>query len=134
MLYLKHIHFFRRAKKNDPEKEPEKFYHMLCRKMLLLSSEGNQAAYELSAAAQDVSELNTACHAFVEGMYSLYQSDFSKGLSHLFLAEEIFLRFDHQGGQMAVATILCTCYRSLGQMDKLISLEVLQEKNSNTSS
>nr|MBA3971889.1 SpoIIE family protein phosphatase [Bacteroidota bacterium] len=102
----------------DPAKEPEKFYHLLCRNMLLMSSEDNLAALELAAAAKDASDLNAASHAFIEGMHSLYSSDFSKVLSHLFLAEEIFLRMNHKGGQMAVATILCTCYRSLGQLDK----------------
>lgn len=102
----------------DPAKEPEKFYHLLCSKMLLLTDEENEAAHGLSAAAKDSSELNAASHAFIEGMHSLHRSDFPNVIPHLFLADEMFFRLDHKSGQMAVATILCTCYRSLGQLDK----------------
>jgi len=107
--------FFRNT---DPVKETRRFYYELCRNMVLLSLEERLQVLEWSGREKESSDLHTGCHYFAEAMIMIYASNFPKVISCLETASEVFAGMEYKGGQMASAAIFCTCYRSMGQLDK----------------
>ncbi len=105
-------------KKIDPAREPQRFYYAWGRRMVTLNTQERSDILGYSAKFKDSSELNAACHFFAEGMVSIYASDYSKAFDCLFQSNDLFVKMDHKGGQMACAIMLCTCYRSIGHLDK----------------
>jgi serine phosphatase RsbU (regulator of sigma subunit) len=101
----------------DRFKEPERFYSLLWSKGFFLNSDEKQKALDLSAEIKDLSALNHAHHSFGEGVSAMYSSDFLKAVELFLSASEHFDKMGHHGGSMAVSTMLCSCYRSLGQLD-----------------
>jgi serine phosphatase RsbU (regulator of sigma subunit) len=102
----------------DLLKEPEKLFYNMVRKMVLLSTAERTELVEWAAQANHLSDFNTAAQTFGSAMIALYASDFQNALSRLHISYDLFKKLDDKGGQLACETIFCTCYRSMGQMDK----------------
>ncbi len=105
-------------KKIDPIKEPARFYHAWGRRMVTLNNAERLDILDYSAASKGHSDLNAAGHSFAEGMIAIYSSEFPKALDCLLFANDMFTKLNQKGGLMATAIMLCTCYRSVGQLDK----------------
>ncbi|HEX8517597.1 MAG TPA: SpoIIE family protein phosphatase [Bacteroidia bacterium] len=96
---------------------PEQFYALLWSKGFFLNNEEKTKAIEWSSQIKDLSEINLAHHSFAMGMSAMYNADFAEALSLMLGASDYFQTILHHGGLMACSTLLCSCYRSLGQLD-----------------
>jgi serine phosphatase RsbU (regulator of sigma subunit) len=114
-----------RIKKVDLRTEGDLFYSLLWKRINFLTSKESEFLMERSANATGFSPLHAAHHYFAEGMYNVHASDFSRALSSLTSAFEIFTSLEHKGGMMASRTAMCICYRAMGQLDK--AQNVVQE-------
>jgi serine phosphatase RsbU (regulator of sigma subunit)/Tfp pilus assembly protein PilF len=111
--------FIQELEKIDRYNDPDRFYGSFWKgKINLFGPEENQKILGLSEEIKDRSPLNTAHHAFALGMISIYNSDFQKVVENLNYAADIFDSLGKYGGVMASRTMLCSSYRSLGQLDK----------------
>jgi serine phosphatase RsbU (regulator of sigma subunit) len=114
-----------KIKKVDLRTEVDLFYSLLWKRISFLTSKESEFLMERSASGISFSPLHAAHHYFADGMFNVHASDFSKALSSLTSAIEIFTSLEHKGGMMASRTAMCICYRAMGQLDK--AQNVVQE-------
>jgi serine phosphatase RsbU (regulator of sigma subunit) len=102
----------------DRKNDSFRFYSVLWGRVLLFTPEEHKKILQWSKDIKDLSLINSAHHAFTLGMFGIYSADFPNVVTNLLYASDIFDTHGDKGGVMACRTMLCSSYRSMGQLDK----------------